>query len=285
MRIDFAEISNWQAAGLNSHAAVPGSLLDIVDAMTEPNQASHLIGYLLHTAVDHLHALKMMMDNAGAQHTFAPYTLIRGAIENASTALWILQEDEPRSVAVRALKLQYVDLLDQERAATSVDPAAGLNEDLLRHFDGCLARNGLTGEGVKSRPPGQLRIIEETSKHFDIPHSGITWQMCSAAAHGRKWAWKLLTLFETQDDDGVSRVLNGRLTSNEMSIAVALDVACNVVRKAREVRSLHSRKPSHTGDSFLKPEPALQVVRPRLYVPNRMATWPPGEWHHVPDRP
>ncbi|MCO4253626.1 hypothetical protein [Pseudarthrobacter raffinosi] len=49
MRMDFAEISNWQAAGLNSHAAVPGSLLDVVDAMTEPNQASHLIGYLLST--------------------------------------------------------------------------------------------------------------------------------------------------------------------------------------------------------------------------------------------
>lgn len=170
------------------------------------------------------------MEDAGAQHTFAPYTLIRGAIETASTALWILQDDEPRSVAVRALKLEYVDLLDQERAAKSVDPTAGLDEDLLGHFDDCLTRNGLTGGRVKSRPPGQLRIIEETSKHFNIPRSGLTWQMCSAAAHGRKRAWKLLTLFEAQDDGGVSKVLNGRLTSNEMFIAVALDVPSRMAK-------------------------------------------------------
>jgi hypothetical protein len=113
MRMDFGEIGHWHAAGADAHTEAPGSLLNVVDALTEPHQTSHLIGYLLHTAVDHLHALRMLMENAGTQHTFAPYTLIRCAIESASTALWILQDDDPRSVAVRTLKLEYAGLLDQ----------------------------------------------------------------------------------------------------------------------------------------------------------------------------
>lgn len=270
MRMDFAEIGEWAAEGLNAYTAFPGSILNVVDGITEPHQASHLVGYLLLTAVDHLHALKMLMEKAGTQHTFAPYTLIRGAIEGASTALWVLQHDEPRSIAVRTLKLEYAGILDQERAAKTVDPKAGLDEDLLGIFNECLARHGLTGEDIKSRPPGQLAIIKEASKHFNIPRSPLTWQMCSAAAHGRQWAWRYLTLFEAGDDDGVSKVLNGRLTSNDVAIAVALHTACNVLRKALAVRNLHSRNPSHTGASFVRPERRLHVAHPGLYVPRRL---------------
>jgi hypothetical protein len=267
MHIDFAEIDRWQAAGSDAHTEAPGSLLNVVDGLTEPHQSSHLIGYLLHTAVDHLHALAMLMENAGTQHTFAPYTLVRGAIESASAVLWILQDSNPRSVAIRTLKLEYANLVDQERAANTVEPSAGIDEVLLARFDECLSRNGLTGEGIKSRPPGPLMMIKKTSEQFNLPRSAMTWQLCSAAAHGRPWAKRLLTLFEAQEDDGVSKVVSGRLMSNEMAIAVALHAACNVVRKAHEVRNRYARNPSHTGASFVKRESGLHFSRLGLYLP------------------
>lgn len=271
MRMDFAKIGAWQDAALDSHHAAPESLIALADAMTKPHQTSHLLDYLLHTSVDHLHALKMLMEDAGAQHTFAPFTLIRGAIESASTALWVLQHDDPRSVAVRTLKLEYIGLTDQAKAAQTVDATSGIDEIRLEIFNDCLVRNGLTGEGIKGRSSGHLTIIKEASEHFNIPRSALTWQMCSAAAHGRSWAKRVLTLFEAHEDDGVSKVVDGRLASNEMAIAVALDVACNVVQKARDVRSLHSRHRSHTGASFVKPQPTVHGARQGLWVPARIA--------------
>lgn len=268
MRLDFAEISDWHEPNVKSYDAASGSLLHVADAMSEPHQASHVVGYLLLTAVDHLHALKMVMVDAGSQHTFAPYTLIRGAIENASTALWILQQNDPRSVAVRALTLEYRGLLDQRRATRAVDPKAEMDKDLLDIFNACLARHGFTHTQIKT-PPQHLATIEATSQHFHIRNAALTWQLCSAAAHGRQWAWKYLTLFEPQDDDGVSKVIDGQLTSNETIIAYSLNTACNVVRKALAIRKLHSDNTSHSGASFVKPERSLHVVRTSLYVPGR----------------
>ena len=204
MRTDFAEISDWHQANKKSYPAAPGSLLHVADAMSHPHQASHVVGYLLLTAVDHLHALKTVMVDAGSQHTFAPYTLIRGAIENASTALWVLQQNDPRSAAVRALTLEYRGLTDQRRAARAVDPTAELDKDLLEIFTDCLTRHGFTQKEVRTAPQ-QLPLIEGVSKHFRIRNAALTWQFCSAAAHGRQWAWRYLTRFEPKNDDGCPR--------------------------------------------------------------------------------
>lgn len=81
MRFDFNRIEELHRSGQEAWNVGSGSVLDAADALTEPHQVSHLLGYLLHTAVDHLHALKTLLADAETQHKFAPYTLIRGSIE------------------------------------------------------------------------------------------------------------------------------------------------------------------------------------------------------------
>ncbi|MEJ1116754.1 hypothetical protein WBN73_20810 [Paenarthrobacter sp. CCNWLY172] len=268
LRMDFEEISGWQEEGLNTVPTAPGSLLAAIDAMTEPYQVSHHLGYLLHTSVDHLHALTMLMEQAGAQHTFAPYTLIRAAIENAATALWILQPDSPSETAERSLRLEYADLNDLKRANTTADPAAGHDEVRLEVFENCLSRHGWKASEIKRRPPGPLVIIQETSKYYEVFGAAIMWQMCSAATHGRRWARQYLTVFEAEDD-GRSKILSGKLTSSESAIAMALHIACNLVRKAKTIRGVRSKDPSHSGASFVRP--GLHTVHTGLYLPNRLA--------------
>lgn len=252
MRLDFQEISIWHEANLKSYEAASGSLLQLADQMSEPHQVSHVVGYLLLTAVDHLHALKMVMVDAKSQHMFAPYTLIRSAIENASTALWILQHNDPRSAALRALTLEYRGFADERRAAKAIDPTAVLEPERLKIFEDCLARHGFTKKEVQT-PPKQLGLIEDVSIQFQLRNSAVTWQLCSAAAHGRQWAWKMLTRFEPQDDDGISKVVSGQLTSDETIIASALHATCNVVRKSLDTRRHYSTNPLHSGASFVKP--------------------------------
>ena len=110
-------------------------------------------------------------------------------------------------------------------------------------------------------------MIKKTSELFNLPRSAVTWQLCSAAAHGSPWAKRLLTLFGAQEDHGVSKVVSGSLMSSEMAIAVALHATCDVVRKARDVRSRYARNPSPTGASFVMPETDLHVSRRGLYLP------------------
>lgn len=266
MNFDFKRIEKWHRAGQEAWNVASGSLLDVVDALTEPHQVSHLIGYLLHTAVDHLHALKTLMSDAKAQHTFAPYTLIRGSIEAASTALWILQDGDPSKVTHRALRLEYQNLWDQRRAVKLIDSDGDFDEERLAVLKEVLDRNDLS-TGIARKAPQVTEIIESVATAFALPASRLTWQMCSAAAHGRPWAKQFLTLFEAHDDDGVSKILSGQLTSNQLAMAVSLDTACSVFAKARTVRNQHSRNPKHTGSGFTKPSSGLHVVTNSLFSP------------------
>ncbi|NMR32102.1 hypothetical protein [Crystallibacter degradans] len=266
MRFDFKRIEEWHRSGQKAWNVGSGSVLDIADALTEPHQVSHLIGYLLHTAVDHLHALKALLADAEAQHTFAPYTLIRGSIEAASTALWILRDADPRLVTRRALHLEYQNLWDQRRATRLVDKDADFDEERSALLKKVLDRNNLTTAVVK-KPLHVSEVIATAAEVFALPASRLTWQMCSAAAHGRPWAKQFLTLFEAHDDDGISKTLSGQLTSNQLAMAISLNNACEVFDKARIVRNKHSRNPNHTGSSFTNPSPGLHLVTKRLFTP------------------
>ncbi|MFC8304876.1 hypothetical protein ACFUCV_14475 [Specibacter sp. NPDC057265] len=265
MRIDFKRIDEWNRSSKEAWNVGSGSVLHAADALTEPHQVSHLMGYLLHTAVDHLHALKTLLDDATAQHTFAPYTLIRGSIEAASTALWILQDADPELVTRRALHLEYQNLWDQRRATRLVDKDADFDKERLSSLEKVINLNNLTTAGVK-KPLHVSEIIATAATTFVLPNSRLTWQMCSAAAHGRPWARQFLTLFEANDDDGISKTLSGQLTSNQLALAVSLNNACEVFDKARTVRNKHSRNPGHTGSSFTSPSPRLHFVTKRLFT-------------------
>ena len=265
MHFDFKRIDGWHEAGQNVPNEAPGSFLDIVDTMTEPLQTSHLLGYLLHTAIDHLHALKTQLVEAKSQHTFAPFTLIRGAIEASSTALWILQDDVPMKVVKRSLILEHMNLADQRRATRTVDPKADYDEDRLEMLRGALNRNGMKLQEVKD-PVQFTKIIQKSAECFALPNSYLTWQMCSAAAHGRPWARQHLTLFEVHDDDGFSKTLGGQLSSNELAMAISLHTACEVFEKALVVRRTYSRKREGRGNSFTRTPQGIQVVRRRLFV-------------------
>lgn len=131
---------------------------------------------------------------------------------------------------------------------------------------GVLRRNGLKIQDVNSNLT-ITTIIKDTAKTFSLPRSYLTWQMCSAAAHGRPWARQHLTLFDVHDDDGSSKTLGGQLSSNELAMATSLRTACEVFEKALMLRQTYSKNPERPGNSFMKPPRGLHIVKPRLIVP------------------
>lgn len=94
----FADIERLQELVRKALPVAERSVLWLDDHFTRPYQTSHAVNYLILTAVDHLHCLKTVMQDGGSQHIFAPFTLIRSAIETASTAMWLLSPKTGRRV-------------------------------------------------------------------------------------------------------------------------------------------------------------------------------------------
>lgn len=136
-------------------------------------------------------------------------------------------------------------------------------------FDQVLAKNGMDKGEIKRRPQGALKIIQEATIAFDLRKTpAMMWQMCSAATHGKKWVTGILTMMDGQDD-GESKVISGKLTSDEMLILLATHAACLLIRPLFEVQARHSKPENHSGESFLKPSHRLLVPSRGFLVPDR----------------
>lgn len=264
----FAQIREWQTEAGGPQKISAGSVLDLANSMTSPFQTEHLIGYLRLTAIDHLAALASLMVDAKAQHILAPYSLIRSALEVASTALWVISEQDPRSIAVKTLRQEHSNLNDLEKANTTLGVPA---DDLVvrrGRLNDVVLRNGMKKDGIKDPPPGVLKSLERTAAAYGLGKDPVLmWQMCSGATHGRQWITGFLTLMQAHDD-GVSEVISGQLVSNEQAMFIATHVACQLIRRLNTVQAKLSAPEGRTGESFFrKNDSGLVLPRPGLYLP------------------
>lgn len=259
------KIEQWYEFVATPRPVSKNSALDVADALSDPFPSSHTVSYSILTAVDHLHALRALLVDAKAQHIFAPYTLVRAAIENAATALWIMSDPNPRAIAVRSLKMEHANHRDVARAYETV----GAEPLTVRFqlFDDVIAKNNMKKDGIKANPKGHLKILEEVSKTHDLGIlPALMWQLCSAAAHGRNWAIQILTMMEAEDD-GIAKTISGKLTSDENAIANALQVVGPLIDRTMTMQLSRCSATGSTGESFIKPVPKLLLPKPGLIFP------------------
>lgn len=72
-----------------------GSPLAGDDRVSNPWYTSHAAANALSAAVDHLHALSVLVCEARVLHTNADFTLARCCLENAAIAIWICRAGPP----------------------------------------------------------------------------------------------------------------------------------------------------------------------------------------------
>lgn len=170
----------------------PGTALAGDDKRTHPWSTSHAAAAALLAALDHLHALgTSVMSPTPVLHNSAPYTLVRGALENAATALWIVHPSSRPERITRTLRWYANDARDGDTAKRAVGLPLG-GKPLREH----IAELGGIAVACGCDPVEATRNIVSTEmlKYADplSPNGSVSplfiWRLCSGFAHGRMWA-------------------------------------------------------------------------------------------------
>jgi hypothetical protein len=175
----------------------PGSSLLADDRAAHPYLVSQAVGALLVSAADHWDALRALLQDAKVVHARAPFTLLRAAIENSATAVWLLAPASRDVRLLRRLRLEWKNSLDQGAAEEVVAGESWTSRvDTKATLQGIARARGLTDDvicQVASRPIGFRAIIETAAT--EAPRCGLTdaqavycWMAASGIAHAQRWA-------------------------------------------------------------------------------------------------
>ncbi|MEU6641250.1 hypothetical protein ABZ863_01730 [Saccharomonospora sp. NPDC046836] len=176
-----------EAEGLGLHRPDQGSSLRADDNQADPFHVSHLVVSAIQAGVEHLHAFRTLIADAGKLHPTVPFTLIRGSIETASLAVWLLAPSSRRERVLRRLRYALKDISDEHTATKELGatPAKPKAERDKRVKD-VASQAGIT---AKIKVPTSTEIVEEAGNRLDPELNALAaWRICSGFAHGRTWA-------------------------------------------------------------------------------------------------
>ncbi|MEU4781039.1 hypothetical protein [Micromonospora sp. NPDC023633] len=157
---------------------------------TDPHQLSQAAWHALSHAVDHLHCLRTLLKDAQVMHMYAPYSLARAALENASAAVWLLAPDDRAERILRRLRFAALDIRGSESAMKLLGATGPKTEAERRDELKAIAKRRGVDEREAVKHVSYAEIVQAAG---DAMPSGnkpylLTWKICSAIAHGDLWA-------------------------------------------------------------------------------------------------
>lgn len=190
------DVAKWESIiGSPSGAwrTAPGSDLEADDNIAHPCDVSPAAWAAIFAAVSHLGCLRDSLFHqtgpgafAAPIHTHGQLTLVRGALENASMAVWLLQPDLSADRILRRVQLDWCELdqLDKVRVemhSPGRKTMAQHKQDLTK----LLLKAGADPAKLKKRP-GYGEIVSAAGDHGPAGSKAalIVWKACSAVAHG-----------------------------------------------------------------------------------------------------
>lgn len=219
-----------------------GSPLAADDAALNPYQLSHALALATGIALDHLEAFRALIQDAGRTQPWAPHTLLRAALENAATAVWLIGPDDAADRRYRRLKLQMHETFEgaEARRLHGQDPPSGRTHEQVREQIRSLAPDARSLEGRWS----YRKVVRWAAEH--IGHEGdaveLLWRLQSGLAHGRAWA--TIGMLEREEHPSPEQgVVNIRLTTSVDQVMPAAAVALQLLRAADKARAARGTAP------------------------------------------
>jgi len=233
------KIRSWQLlTGSQTPEVEPGSNLADDSTKSPTYDVGHSAWSSFVHAVDHLHAMQALITEAEAAHSFAPFSLIRGGIDNAATAVWLLAPDDQAERLFRRLHLAYQDANESGEAVALLGPKAPQGartaEVRKQEITDLSKRLGVNRNGaVGARWTGYEKIVLSAASevpNLDPKLAAYLWRACSGFAHGRQWAsLQLLDREERPRSPGVASV---RFSSSAEQILLTSGIALRIADHA-----------------------------------------------------
>src|SRR5205823_924828 len=159
------------------------------------------ITHAITVAVDHLHAMRMTLTGVAPDHislhAHAPFTLLRAALENTCTALWIAGAPSRAERILRRLRLEAKSLKHYEQMLKSrgIDCAADVAARRNRLQQ--VANTSSISAAALNAHLQPTEILKTVGRQLcDEPADQTLiwqlWSLCSAFAHGDWWVMPLL---------------------------------------------------------------------------------------------
>jgi len=221
---ELIEVMTTRVQTPDEFAVHPNSDLAADDAASSPFHTSHAARWCLNAGVDHLHALKSLVIDAGRIHSSASYGLVRGALENFGAGYWVLHPNDQTSRVERALRWWAKNFRDQDTATKDLAlPNYTALEVKIERLVEIGQRAGCDPHEVRTQNYFSTRVLKYATKHSSASNPLLIWQLCSGFAHGRPWASLGMNEMKRGSDDPEDGVSQVRLTADhKRMLAVTL---------------------------------------------------------------
>lgn len=246
---NFPIIKAWRSRTVAAASGpVEGSPLRRDDEITHPYQISHAAVGALVSAVDHMDALRTLVEEAHVVHARAPYTLLRGALENSAVAVWLLAPANRVERVIRRLRWHWVSEKYGVEAAELIGSQQGLTLDERRAKIEDVARScGMTEAQVRqATTPASFRLIVQSAgeegKGLDGKTVKFCWMAESGIAHAQSWA--VLALLKRVEVRAASEGIVGlEMSASDNFLLLSWAVAARMI--AEGWRLLDERSTNH----------------------------------------
>jgi hypothetical protein len=233
----FAMVDQWvKVTGIKPPPDEPGSALAGDARKSSSLQVGHAAWAGIVHSVDHLHALRALLGQTEILNLGAPYTLVRSAMENAATAVWLLAPSRRSERLRRRLKLGHHEAWEESKLHELL-PAKALQgkrtgQERMTEIRALAVKHGI---GEVSGRLSYEKIVQEAGRVVIAPAddpepdelapedlASLAWRLCSGFAHGRYWAsfsWLERQVIHTEDGIHLLRLTGGDV---ERVVTVAL---------------------------------------------------------------
>ncbi|MEU3862303.1 hypothetical protein AB0F03_34030 [Streptomyces sp. NPDC028722] len=186
-------LKQWQKATSEPRPVVEaGSSLSADDAEVPTLRVSSAAYQCFTHAVDHPRAVQVLLFEAKVIHSYAPYSLLRAAVQAAGEALWLLDPSSRQERIRRCLKRAYENVSKGKEFMdlSGLQPSGRPHHERVQELRDLATQHGLDPNGVRGRwsTQAQLKYVEEVVLDGKEALAQNLWQICSGFAHGREWA-------------------------------------------------------------------------------------------------
>jgi hypothetical protein len=179
---------------------VAGSDLAYDDRRANPYQVSHAVWAAMFAGVSHLAVLRDSLFHATGPdrveariHTHGQFSLVRGALENASRVIWMLESDDADERLLRRLRLEWAESSAQAQVRELMGAPPGKSkDDRLKKLTDLLPPATTDQDQINAKQKAIKKrldygtIVEAAGSHLSSGSSQqlFLWKICSALAHG-----------------------------------------------------------------------------------------------------